>query len=116
MKFEILYVPTSDLTGSLTLYRDHLGFTEMWREGDTTVALTAPDSDFQVMLDASAPDAPGGPMFAVDRVVEFHATRPDALTVLDEPAEIPGGFLAVYQEPGGGVIYVIDQSTDAGTA
>lgn len=113
MKFELLYVPTSDLNGSLGWYRDHLGFSELWREGDTTVALTAPDSDFQVMLDASDPDAAGGPMFAVDRVVDFHADRPDALTVLQEPAEIPGGFLAVYQEPGGGVVYVLDQSTDA---
>ena len=39
--------------------------------------------------------------------------RPDALAVVDEPTEIPGGFQAVYQEPGGAIIYVIDQSTDA---
>ena len=116
MKFEILYVPTSDLTGSLALYRDHLGFTEMWREGDTTVALTAPGSDFQVMLDASAPDAPGGPMFAVDRVVEFHASAPGCADGARRARRDPRRLLAVYQEPGGGVIYVIDQSTDAGTA
>jgi hypothetical protein len=33
MKLEFLFVPTSDLSRSLTLYRDGLGFTESWREG-----------------------------------------------------------------------------------
>ena len=38
--------------------------------------------------------------------------RPETLTVVDEPAEIPGGFLATYQDPGGATLYVMDQSTD----
>ena len=29
--------------------------------------------------------------------------------------EIPGGYQAVYQEPGGATSYVIDQSTDSAT-
>ena len=58
MKLEFLFVPTSDLNASLALYRDSLGFTEMWREGDATVALTLPDSEVHVMLDAHDPDAP----------------------------------------------------------
>jgi predicted enzyme related to lactoylglutathione lyase len=32
--------------------------------------------------------------------------------VVEEPSEIPGGFLATYQDPGGATIYVMDQSTD----
>lgn len=51
-------------------------------------------------------------MLSVDSVVEFHASRPEALTVVSEPTEIPGGFLALYTEPGGGAVYVIDQSLD----
>jgi predicted enzyme related to lactoylglutathione lyase len=83
------------------------------REGDATVALTLPNSDVQVMLDANDPDAPVGPLFVVDSVKAFHAVRPETLAVAEEPSEIPGGFLATYQDPGGATIYVMDQSTDS---
>jgi catechol 2,3-dioxygenase-like lactoylglutathione lyase family enzyme len=112
MKLEFMFVPTSDLTASLGLYRDTLGFTEMWREGDATVALALPGSDVQVMLDANDPKAPVGPLFVVDSVETFHVARPETLAVVEGPSEIPGGFLATYQDPGGATIYVMDQSTD----
>lgn len=112
MKLEFLFAPTSDLKASLALYRDGLGFTEMWREGDATVALAMPGTDVQLMLDANDPDAPVGPLFVVDSVKDFHAGRPETLAVVEEPSEIPGGFLATYQDPGGATIYVMDQSTD----
>jgi catechol 2,3-dioxygenase-like lactoylglutathione lyase family enzyme len=111
MKLELLYVPTSNLSATLAVYRDGLGFTEVWREGETTAAVTLAGSGIQVMLDQD-PDAPAGPMFTVDSVAEFHATRPAGLTVLSAPAEIPGGFLALYADPGGSTFYVIDQSSD----
>ncbi|MGD7789076.1 VOC family protein [Propionibacteriaceae bacterium Y1700] len=112
MKLEILYVPTTNLEASLAFYRDRLGWTELWREGATTAALTSGDGDIQVMLDAD-PDAPMGPMFVVDSVLAQHETMPTGVEVLAKPAEIPGGWLATYREPGGSVLYVIDQSTDA---
>ena len=112
MKLEFLFTPTSDLKASLALYRDSLGFTEVWREGDATVALALPGSDTQLMLDANDPEAPVGPLFVVDSVEAFHTTRPETLAVVAEPSEIPGGFLATYQDPGGATIYVMDQSTD----
>ncbi len=112
MKLEFLFTPTSDLEASLALYRDGFGFTELWREGDATVALTLPGTEVQLMLDAHDPEAPAGPLFVVDSVDTFHASRPETLGVLAEPAEIPGGFLATYQDPGGATIYVMDQSTD----
>jgi len=93
-------------------YRDGLGFTEVWREGDATVALALPGTEVQRMLDAHDPDAPVGPLFVVDSVEAFHTARPETLAVVDEPSEIPGGFLATYQDPGGATIYVMDQSTD----
>ena len=111
MKLEFLFAPTSDLKASLALYRDGLGCTEIWREGDATVALTLPGTDVQLMLDANDPDAPVGPLFVVDSVEAFHTARPEALVVVAEPAEIPGGFLAVYQDPGGATLYVMDQAT-----
>jgi catechol 2,3-dioxygenase-like lactoylglutathione lyase family enzyme len=115
MKLEFLFVPTSDLSASLALYRDGLGFTEVWREGNTTVALSLPGSDVQLMLDANDPSATVGPLFVVDSVEAFHAARAESLTVVEEPSEIPGGFLATYQDPGGATIYVMDQSTDSAT-
>lgn len=114
MKLELFYVPTSDLTASLRLYREAFGATELWREGETTAALTFPGTDAQVMLDASDSSAPPGPMFAVESVAAFHAALPAGLTVVDPPAAIPGGSLAVYADGGGTIIYVLDQSGDAG--
>jgi catechol 2,3-dioxygenase-like lactoylglutathione lyase family enzyme len=115
MKLEFLFVPTSDLSASLALYRDGFGFTEMWREGEATVALALPGSDTQLMLDSHDPGAPMGPLFVVDSVEAFHASRPETLAVIEAPGEIPGGFMATYQEPGGAVIYVMDQTTDSAT-
>lgn len=115
MNLEFLYVPTRDLVASLALYREAFGCEEAWREGDATAALTVPGSSVQLMLDASDPDAAPGPMFVVDSVRAFDAAKPVALQPLGAVTEIPGGFLAVYQEPGGMTIYVLDQSTDAST-
>jgi catechol 2,3-dioxygenase-like lactoylglutathione lyase family enzyme len=115
MKLEFLFVPTSDLGASLGLYRDGLGFTEVWREGDATVALALPGSDVQLMLDSHDPDAPIGPLFVVDSVEAFHAARPEMLAVVEAPGEIPGGFMATYQDPSGATIYVMDQATDSAT-
>src|SRR5262249_24356182 len=109
MKLEFLLVPTSDLSASLALCRDGLGLTEVWREGDTTVALSQPGSDVQLMLDANDPNAPVGPVFVVDSVEAFHAARAESLAVVEEPSKIPGGFSATYQDPGGATIYVMDQ-------
>ena len=86
----------------------------MWREGDATVALTLPGTDVQLMLDSNDPDAPSGPLFVVDSVADFHATARTALKVIEEPVEIPGGFLATYRDAASSTIYVMDQSTDGG--
>ena len=115
MKLEFLLVPTTDLAASLALYRDGLGWPEAWREGDSTVVLTMPGTDVQLMLDANDPDAPLGPLFVVESVEAFHAARAESLAVVEEPSEIPGGFMATYQDPGGATIYVMDQATDSPT-
>ena len=114
MKLEFLFAPTADLQASLALYRDGFGCEEVWREGESTIALTLPGTDVKIMLDSDDPTAPLGPLFVVDDVKVFHDSRPDALSVVDGPSEIPGGFMATYKDPGGATIYVMDQSTDAG--
>ena len=107
----MFYIPTTDLVASLESFRS-LGFTEVWREGDTTAAVVLPGSEVQVMLDTDDAGAPAGPMFTVDSVTAFHASRPATLSVLEEPSEIPGGFWAAYRDAGGATLYVIDQSTN----
>lgn len=115
MKLEFLFTPTADMEASLALYRDGLGCEEVWREGDATVALSLPGTNVQLMLDAHDPTAPSGPLFVVDSVQAFHAKRPAAMQVVDDPSEIPGGFMATYRDPGGATIYVLDQATDVPT-
>ena len=73
--------------------------------------LSLPGTDVQLMLDSNDPSAPSGPLFVVDDVQAFHKGRPEGLDVLEEPTEIPDGFLATYQDPAGLTIYVMDQST-----
>jgi catechol 2,3-dioxygenase-like lactoylglutathione lyase family enzyme len=113
MKFEFLFAPTSNLEASYALYRDHFGAEEVWREGDTTIALSLPGTDVQLMLDNNDADAPVGPLFIVESVTDFHQNIPAGLEVLEEPSEIPGGFMATYQDPNGMTIYVMDQASDA---
>jgi catechol 2,3-dioxygenase-like lactoylglutathione lyase family enzyme len=120
MKLEFLYTPISDLREALALYRDGLGWEEAWREGESTVSLRLPGTDVQVMLDLvegqPGPDQRPGPVFVVDSVARFTADRPPGLRPCGEPTEIPGGFIATYEDPSGNPIYVMDQSTDgAGT-
>ena len=115
MKLEFLFVPTSDLSASLALYRDGLGFTEVWREGDATVALVLPGSDVQLMLDANDPNAPVGPLFVVDSVQAFHADLRSSSPCSRSPRRSPAASMATYRDPGGATIYVMDQSTDSAT-
>ncbi len=112
MKLEFLYMPTRDLDAALALNRDGLGWQEAWREGESTVSLALPGTDVKVMLDASDPDGAYGPIFVVDDVQAFHKSRPDGLSVTAEPDAIPGGSMAVYQDPSGNAIYVLDQADE----
>jgi predicted enzyme related to lactoylglutathione lyase len=115
MKLQFMYLPTPDLGAALALYRDTLGFDEAWREGEQTVAL-ATGTDVALMLDAdSAPGFGPGPIFITDDVKAFHASHDGAYEVIAPPFEIPGGFLSAFKDPGGNLVYVMDQSTDGGT-
>ena len=113
VKLEFLCMPTRDLSAALALYRDGLGWQEAWREGESTVSLTLPGTDVQLMLDATDPDAAFGPIFVVDNVHDFHAGRPSELESRAEPEAIPGGAMATYADQSGNTIYVLDQSEDA---
>ena len=114
MKLEFMYLPTQDLTASLTLYRDTLGFDELWREGDETVGLAVPGTDVALMIDAAAMPGWGpGPVFMVENVATFHAQHDGAYALETEPFEFPGGMLSMLRDAGGNPVYVMDQSREA---
>lgn len=116
VKLEMIYLPVSDIGPALALYRDTLGFDEVWREGDSTVGLKVPDSEVVLMLDRDPYGRPG-PMFTTDLVTDFLDRHGDAIDVVAGPMEIPGGYLVGFQDPGGNTVYVLDQSTeDAATS
>ena len=113
MKLEFLYTPVKDLNAALSLYRDKLGWEEAWREGELTVSLKMPGTDVLLMLDANESEDGVGPIFVVESVQKFHAARPSELGIRTEPTEIPGGYLATYQDGSGNPIYVMDQALDS---
>ena len=109
MKLEFMYAPVRKIDEALELYRDGLGLTEAWREGENTVALNLPDTDVKLMLDAEAPAAQPGPLFVVDSVAAFRAEHPSL--AYEDDLEIPGGWLTSFTDPWSNVFYLMDQST-----
>jgi catechol 2,3-dioxygenase-like lactoylglutathione lyase family enzyme len=116
MKLEFLYTPVKDMKAALALYRDSLGWEEAWREGDSTVSLKLPGTEVQLMLDTMGSDGAVGPIFVVESVEQFHANRPTELATRAEPHEIPGGFMAAYEDTSGNPIYVLDQALESSGA
>jgi catechol 2,3-dioxygenase-like lactoylglutathione lyase family enzyme len=112
MRLEFIYLPTKDLQSALALYRDGLGFDELWREGELTVGLGIEGSETALMVDAAAePGAGPGPIFGVERVDRWPADRQEPLDVFMPPSDIPGGRLMGFRDPAGNQVYVMDQST-----
>lgn len=107
MKLTFIHTPVDDLQAALPFYRDVLGWSEAWREGEDTVAFALPGSDVQVMLVADTEDPPG-PMYLVDSVDVFLAST-RGLTVTMQPREIPDGVVAGLQDPAGNTLFVFDQ-------
>jgi catechol 2,3-dioxygenase-like lactoylglutathione lyase family enzyme len=114
MRLEFIYLPVPDLQGALALYRDKLGFDELWREGDATAGLALPGSEAGLMVDAAAaPGSAPGPMFSVDSVDGWLAEHGEGLELVFEPSDIPDGRLLAFRDTGGNHVYVLDQSTAA---
>ncbi len=112
-KLAFVYVPVPTIEAVLPFYRDTLGFTEAWREGDTTVALQVPGTDVQLMLDV--PGEKAGPVLILDSVHSYLMQLGDGANGV-EPVEIPGGFWAELEDPAGNPVYLMDQSRDPAPA
>ena len=109
MKLEFVYTPVGTIDEALALYRDGLGLTEAWREGENTVTLDLPDSEVKLMLDVADASTRPGPLFVVDSVAGFRDAHP-GLSYTDT-VEIPGGWLTSFSDPWSNVVYVMDQAT-----
>ena len=115
MKLEFMYLPTQDLDAALALYRDTLGFDELWREGDADGRArhrhrSGPDDRRR-----AEPGFGPGPIFITDDVKAFHATHDGAYELTAAAVRDPGRLPVGFKDPGGNLIYVMDQSTDGGT-
>jgi catechol 2,3-dioxygenase-like lactoylglutathione lyase family enzyme len=111
MRLDFVYLPVPDLQPALALYRDALGFDELWREGDLTVGLAIPGTETAIMVDAAGgPEAVPGPIFGVDSVDGWLAGREEQFELVMPPSDIPGGRLMCFRDPGGNHVYVMDQS------
>lgn len=111
-KIEMVYLPVTDLQQALGYYRDALGWTELWREGDSTAAIGPSDGEVAVMLDLSTTGTEkSGPILTVDDVRRWIDERRDRLSIAKEPSEIPEGWWASVTDPSGNITYLIDQST-----
>jgi hypothetical protein len=112
-KLAFVYVPVPTIEAVLPFYRDTLGLTEAWREGETTVALQVPGTDVQLMLDV--PGEKAGPVFILDSIHSYVEQLGDGANGV-VPVEIPGGYWAVIDDPAGNPVYLLDQSRDPATA
>ncbi|MDQ0270569.1 VOC family protein [Cytobacillus purgationiresistens] len=112
MKLAFLFYPVKNLKESLTFYRDQLGFEEAWREGEHTVALRLPQSDVQLMIEDDELDLTPGAVFLVDSVDSYYEEHKDQFTFIKEPVDIPPGRYAIYKDPSGNLLRLIDFSNE----
>jgi hypothetical protein len=77
------------------------------------MSLKLPGTEVQLMLDEAESGEGFAPIFVVESVEKFHLNRPRELSTRDEPQEIPGGFLATYEDTSGNPIYVMDQALES---
>lgn len=111
MRFLFTMCPASDLPRALDYYAE-LGFTELWRPAEGTALLAGPGSpvgDVMVENDPAELSAGAGPVYEVGSVDRFHDANPGLDYVLP-PRDVPTGRYAIFTDPGGNAVRVIDFS------
>ncbi|TDQ36567.1 VOC family protein [Aureibacillus halotolerans] len=106
------FMPVKDLKQAKQLYRDTLGLTESWREGDKIVGFKLPNTDIELMVEEvseGTPSAPG-PIFLVPSVQDIYEKGSDTLQFIDEPGETPDGLWLSAKDDSGNGIYFTDES------
>ena len=110
MNLGYVYIPVKSAKEALAFYRDTLGFDELWREGDETIAIRLPGTKVALMIDEDTTDDKVGPFFVVPDVRAFYEQNAGKVGFLGEPRRIPPGWLASFEDPSGNVIRVMDRT------
>ena len=106
MKLTFLYHPVTDLDAAVAFHRDVLGLDEAWREGTDTVAFGLPDSDVQLMLDATGDQNGPSGFYQVDDIDAFYEERKDSATWLEMPSDAPPIRYASFTDPAGNLFRI----------
>lgn len=107
--------PVEDLDASAELFR-RLGFRDIARPDEDTLLLSANESGLvEIMLERHPLEmkAGPGPVFRVDDVAAFHAGKPELAWLLP-PTEIATGHYAVFADPAGNPVRLVDFTRDSG--
>lgn len=107
MKLTFLYQPVTDLDAAVAFHRDVLGLDEAWREGTETVAFALPDSEVQLMLDASGADegAASG-FYEVADVNAFYEKHRESAAWITPPVDQPPIRFAAFADPAGNLFRI----------
>ncbi|TSB45990.1 VOC family protein [Alkalicoccobacillus porphyridii] len=111
-KLIFYFVPVHDLQKAIELYRDTLGFTETWREGEYTVSFSLPGSDVELMIEQMTEGSPtvAGPVFLVPSVNQVILQYQQKLDFVSEPTETPDGLWISAKDDSGNGLYFTDES------
>ncbi|WP_041625152.1 VOC family protein [Stackebrandtia nassauensis] len=94
----------------------NLGFRDVARPDHDTILLAADESPYvDVMLERHPVEAHlgSGPVFRIEDVEGMHASQPD-LNWVGQPVDIPTGKYAIFRDPDGNPIRVVDFTADSG--
>jgi predicted enzyme related to lactoylglutathione lyase len=112
MKLRFLFHPVSNAVESARFYREHLGWTELWRESDLTICVGIPGSAVGLLLDQDDDGVMTSGFFEVPSVDEFYQEHKEAVKFVVEPKNIPPGRYAIFQDPAGNAVRIFDNSKD----
>lgn len=107
--------PVEDLDSAAEHYR-RLGFRDVARPDEDTLLLAFGDgAPVTVMLERHPLElkAGAGPVFHVEDVAAFHLEQADLAWVLP-PTEIATGHYAVFRDPAGNPVRLVDFTRDSG--
>jgi predicted enzyme related to lactoylglutathione lyase len=108
-KVDAVMVPVPDLDSGLRFYRDGLGHPLLWRNDALGQAgLGLPDSDTELVLTTRLDYAPAWLVSSADAAAD--AVRAAGGRVIDAPADIPVGRVAVVADAFDNILVLLDLS------